>query len=283
MADNITNTLTTYLRGIKPGQLWAIFVLELRRNLFSRRIMIPLLLASIPVLLMSIWSAFNVPGEIEVSLGGSSAVYATVFRAFILRLLVFFACVAVFTRLVRGDLQEQVIHYYLLCPVKREVLLVGKYLAGAAAVSLCFLVSVTASYLLFFDAAGGGLEQFVLMGAGKAHLAAYLGITVLACFGYGAVFLLFGMLFRNPIIPSGVVLGLEYINFLLPPVMKKVSVIFYLESLCPVPIRESVFSVAADPASVGVALLSLGLVSGVFLAISAWKFRKLEISKGGEA
>ena len=47
------------------------------------------------------------------------------------------------------------------------------------------------------------------MGAGKFHLASYLGIILLACFGYGAVFLLFGMLFKNPIIPSGIVLGLE--------------------------------------------------------------------------
>lgn len=284
MNKQIINSLTTYFRGINPGQLWAVFRLELRKCLFSRRIMIPLLLASIPVILMSLWYVFSIPEEIESSLGGTSALYATVFRAFILRLLVFFACVAVFTRLVRGDLQEQVIHYYLLCPVKREVLLVGRYLAGVASVAICFMVSVTASYLMMFQASdSGSLEQFVLMGAGKAHLAAYLGITLLACFGYGAVFLLFGMLFKNPIIPSGIVLGLEYINFLLPPVMKKVSVIFYLESLCPVPIRESVFSVAADPATVGVAILSLGLVSAVFLGISAWKFRKLEISKGGEA
>lgn len=284
MDKQITNTITTYFRDINPGQLWAVFSLELRKCLFSKRILIPLLLASIPVILMSLWYVFSIPKEIESSLGGTSALYATVFRAFILRLLVFFACVAVFTRLVRGDLQEQVIHYYLLCPVKREVLLVGRYLAGVVSVAICFMVSVTASYLMMFQASdSGSLEQFVLMGAGKAHLAAYLGITLLACFGYGAVFLLFGMLFKNPIIPSGIVLGLEYINFLLPPVMKKVSVIFYLESLCPVPIKESVFSVAADPATVGVAVLSLGLIAGVFLGISAWKFRKLEISKGGEA
>jgi len=284
MPDNIINTITTYLRSINPGQLWAIFVLELRKNLLSRRILIPLLLAAIPVVLTTIYSLVTFPDDLESNLGGTSVMYASIFRAFILRLLVFFACVAVFTRLVRGDLQEQVIHYYLLCPVKREVLLVGKYLAGVASVALCFMASVTVSYLMMFDASSSAsLGQFVLMGAGKFHLASYLGIIVLACFGYGAVFLLFGMLFKNPIIPSGIILGLEYINFLLPPVMKKVSVIFYLESLCPVPIRESVLSVAADPASWPVALLSLGTVSGILLAISAWKFRKLEISKGGEA
>ena len=285
MNKQITNSLTTYVRGFNPAQLLAVFRLEFRKCLFSKRILIPLLLAAIPVFLMTLRYMLDVPEEVITSkLGSTSFLYATIFRAFILRLLVFFACVAVFTRLVRGDLQEQVIHYYLLCPVRRDILLAGKYLAGVASVAVCFILSVIGSYLVFFHASDpGSLEQFVLMGAGKFHLAAYLGIIVLACFGYGAVFLLFGMLFKNPIIPSGIVLGLEYINFLLPPVMKKFSVIFYLESLCPVPIKESILSVAADPASVGVALLSLGLIAGVFLGISAWKFRTLEISKGEEA
>lgn len=278
MTNQYVNRFKTYIQGFNLSQLLAIFRLELKKCLFSKRILIPLFLASIPVVLMGIRFLVDIPDEIVNTLGGTSALYATVFRAFILRLLVFFSCVAVFTRLIRGDLQEQVMHYYLLCPVRREVLLTGKYLAGVAAVGLCFMISVTASYLMLFRAAGSGhIEQFVLMGAGKAHLTSYLGITLLACLGYGAVFLLFGMLFKNPIIPSGIVLGLEYINFLLPPVMKKISVIFYLESLCPVPIKESILSVAARPASWPVALLSLGLVVMVFLGISAWKFRKLEI------
>ena len=277
MTKQITERVKSYIRGFNPRQLWAVFRLELGRNLFSRRILIPLLLASIPVILMGIWSFFDVPEEVAASLGGSSAVYATVFRAFILRLLLFFSCVAVFTRLVRGDLQEQVMHYYLLCPVRRDILLTGKYLAGVAAVGLCFMASVTASYLMFFQAGGANnLQQFVLMGVGKFHLGAYLGITLLACFGYGAVFLLFGMLFKNPIIPaSGAGTGVHK----LPAAggNEKFSVIFYLESLCPVPIKESVLSVAADPASWPVAILSLGLLSFVFLAISTWKFKKLQI------
>lgn len=278
MTKKLTDTFTTYLRGFNPAQLLAVFRLEFRKCLFSKRILIPLLLALIPVVLMTIYSLVTFPDTLERNLGGSSALYATIFRVFILRLLVFFSCVAVFTRLVRGDLQERVMHYYLLCPVRRDILLAGKYLAGVASVAVCFMLSVTASYLIFFHASDpGSIEQFILMGAGKFHLLAYLGIVILACFGYGAVFLLFGMLFKNPIIPSGVVLGLEYINFLLPPVMKKFSVIFYLESLCPVPIKESILSVTADPATVWAALLSLGLLSFTFLAVSAWKFKKLQI------
>ena len=33
----------------------------------------------------------------------------------------------------------------------------------------------------------------------------YLGITVLACIGYGAVFLTLGLFFRNPMLPAAAV------------------------------------------------------------------------------
>ncbi len=70
----------------------------------------------------------------------------------------------------------------------------------------------------------------------------YLGITALACIGYGAVFLIIGLFFRNPIIPAILIYGWEWINFLLPPLLKKLSVIHYLHSLTPVPIPEGPFA-----------------------------------------
>ena len=41
--------------------------------------------------------------------------------------------------------------------------------------------------------------------------------------------------------------GWEWLNFLLPPLLKKVSVIHYLNSLVPVPISEGPFAVVAEP------------------------------------
>ena len=76
-------------------------------------------------------------------------------------------------------------------------------------------------------------DKFV---SGLGHWAAYVGVTVLACLGYGAVFLLIGLLARTPIIPAALILGWETINFLLPPVLKKISVTYDLESLSPVPL-----------------------------------------------
>ena len=63
---------------------------------------------------------------------------------------------------------------------------------------------------------------------------AYLGVTALACAGYGSVFLAAGLIWRNPIIPAAIVLIWESANVFVPLALKKISVIYYLQSLCPV-------------------------------------------------
>src|SRR6185369_16632962 len=57
-------------------------------------------------------------------------VMAAIFQFYYLRLGIFFGAVGIFTRLIRGEMVERSLHYYLLAPVRREVLLVGKFLAG---------------------------------------------------------------------------------------------------------------------------------------------------------
>jgi hypothetical protein len=73
--------------------------------------------------------------------------------------------------------------------------------------------------------------------------------------GVRAVFLAAGIFFRSPIVPALGILGWESINIFLPPVLKKFSVIHYLDSLCPVSVPpESGIAILADPASPWVAI-----------------------------
>jgi hypothetical protein len=58
-------------------------------------------------------------------------------------------------------------------------------------------------------------------------------IALLASVGYGAVFLIAGLFFRNPVIPAAVVWVWENLNPFLPGFLKKISVIFYLKGLAP--------------------------------------------------
>ena len=48
-------------------------------------------------------------------------------------------------------------------------------------------------------------------------------------------------------IPAARVLGWEWLNSFLPAVLKKISVIHYLQSLCPVPIDAGPFALPAEP------------------------------------
>ncbi|MFQ5739966.1 MAG: hypothetical protein ACE5JX_13240, partial [Acidobacteriota bacterium] len=254
-----------------PWSLWvrqirAIVRLELKKTLLGKRSWGVYLLAAAPVLIFSLRALVDLPKEAVTQLGGLGVIFATVFRTFILRFALFFGCVAVFTNLFRGDVLERTLHYYFLLPLRREVLAVAKYASGLLTVFLVFGASTAASFLLLYAPAGSAeVRQFFFAGPGLGHLSAYLGVTLLACIGYGAVFLLMGLLFRNPIIPAAVVLGWESINFLLPPALKKISVIYYLESLCPVPLPAGPITLLADPAPAWVSIPGLLVLTAALL------------------
>ena len=56
--------------------------------------------------------------------------YGVIFQLFFVRLVVFFGCFGIFTYLVRGEMLERSLHFYFLAPLRRDVFVVGKYLAG---------------------------------------------------------------------------------------------------------------------------------------------------------
>jgi len=119
-------------------------------------------------------------------------------------------------------------------------------------------------------------------GAGLGHLLTYTGITILACIGYGAFFLVVGLFIRNPIIPAIVLYGWEWLNFLLPPLLKKISVIHYLHSLVPIPVSEGPFAVVAEPTPAWIAVPSLIMVTIVVLVIASLRIRHMEIRYGSD-
>ncbi|HYE73225.1 MAG TPA: hypothetical protein VEF04_07840, partial [Blastocatellia bacterium] len=76
--------------------------------------------------------------------------------------------------------------------------------------------------------------------------------------------------------------GWEWLNFLLPPMLKKISVIHYLHSLVPVPINEGPFAVVGEPTPAWISIPGLLIFTIVILAIASVKIRRLEITYGGE-
>ncbi len=217
-----------------------------------------------------------------------SLIFATVFQFYYLRLAIFFGCVGIFMNLFRGELLDKSLHFYLLAPIRREVLLVGKYLAGLLATVVIFTVSTALqmwTMSLHFDSR---VLSDYLSGPGWGHVGAYLGVTALACLGYGSVFLAAGLLIRNPIIPAAIVLLWESANPFLPAALKKISVIFYLQSLCPVvappggdmPQALRLLISAAEPTPAVIAVVGLIVVTCVVLVLAGIRARRLEINYG---
>jgi ABC-type transport system involved in multi-copper enzyme maturation permease subunit len=278
---------TTAAAG-RPWSLWArqtlaILRLELRKNFLSRRALLLYLLSSLPLVLLVLLGIFppdadDMPGVSELSI-----VYSGIYNGLILRTLLFFGCAWVFMNLFRGEVVDRSLHYYFLAPVRREVLVVGKYLSGLVATSVLFSVTTLGSiFLLFFWCFPVDSARYFFDGPGGGQALTYLGITLLACVGYGAVFLIVGLFFRNPIIPALLLYGWEWINFLLPPLLKKVSVIHYLHSLIPVPMSEGPFAVLAEPTPAWLSVPSLFVFTAVVLFLAGLHIRRMEISYAGE-
>ena len=145
--------------------------------------------------------------------------------------------------------------------MRRELLVAGKFLAGFITTSLVFCASVLLCFTFVYGHFGAPGRAFVFNGPGLGHLGSYLLVTVLACLGFGSIFLMLSLIFKNPIIPGVVVLLWESFHAVAPSLLQKFSVTFYLKQLIPVTIPPdglmALFTVLAEPVSPWLAIPGL--------------------------
>jgi ABC-type transport system involved in multi-copper enzyme maturation permease subunit len=267
------------------AQILAIVRLEMKKNFSFRRALPLYLLAALPLAIFVGHAIGYARGWTNCHGTEDLTVFAGVFQLFVLRLVVFFGCVVIFLNSFRGEVVQKSLHYYFLAPVRREVLVVGKYLSGLLTACCIFGASVAISYAVLCRHLAA-TPSAALAGPAMQQLGTYTGITLLACAGYGAVFLLLGMLYRNPIVPAIVVLVWESLIVFFPPLLKKISIIFYLESLCPVRVPFEgpgrLFAITANPTPVYLAVPGLVLLALAIVALAAVRIRRIEISYGSE-
>jgi ABC-type transport system involved in multi-copper enzyme maturation permease subunit len=257
-------------------QTMAVTSFEMRKFFAGRKWFFPIVLAAGPVFLATMLVLFGrrPPNNSEVT-----EVFAVLFQTFILRLVIVFGCALVFANLYRGDMVTRTMHFYLLTPIRREVLVGGKYLAGLLTTATLYGVMVAITNILFHSVNGKAVaEGHFFNGPGMSQLLTYVGIAVLACVGYGSVFMLTGFLFKNPAIPAALVVVWESANVFLPAALKKISVVHYLQSISPVPIPFGPFAVITAPASAFVSIGGLALFTVATLTINALLMRKAEIN-----
>ena len=219
------------------------------------------------------------------------AIFAGVFQFFYLRLAIFFGCLGMFMYLFRGEMANRTLHYWLLAPARREVLLAGKYAAGLIASAAIFGGGALLAFAAMIWPQDAVELQAYWNAGGMAHAFWYAAAAALGCVGYGGVFLAVGLFVRNPIIPAAVLLAWEAAQGVLPQVLQRISILYYLQSLSPVPAPIDdeaptlvrLLAAPVAPASRPSAILGLLLLTGVVLWIAGRAVRRMEISYGAES
>jgi hypothetical protein len=218
-------------------------------------------------------------------------IFAGIFQYFYLRLAIFFGCLGMFMYLFQGEMTSRTLHYWFLAPARREVLLAGKYMAGLIASAVIFGGGAVLAFAAMVWPHDAVEVQAFWNAGGMAQGLWYAAAAALGCVGYGSVFLAVGLYVRNPIIPAAVLLAWEGAAGVLPHALQKMSILYYLQSLCPVPAPMDddvptlfrLLAAPAAPASRPGAILGLLLLSAVVLWVAGRAVRRMEISYGAEA
>jgi hypothetical protein len=216
-------------------------------------------------------------------------IFAGIFQYFYLRLAIFFGCLGIFMYLFRGEMSNRTLHFWFLAPARRDVLLAGKYAAGLIASAAIFGGGALLALGAMIWPHDPVEVQAYWNAGGMGHVFWYAAAAVLGCVGYGSVFLAVGLYIRNPIIPAAVLLAWEGAAGILPHALQKLSILYYVQSLCPVPppmdddvptlIR--LLAAPAAPASRPGAILGLLLLTAFVLWIGGIAVRRMQISYGG--
>jgi ABC-type transport system involved in multi-copper enzyme maturation permease subunit len=252
--------------------------LEWRRQLLTPRVAWPLLLALLPVAVTTVmaWAIlhFDRSGSDVHDLG---LAYANMFQGLVVRLVMFFGCLALFLNLVRGEVEERTFHYLLLTPVPRPLLVLGKYLAAVGSAWLLFGGATLASFVIMHVPTGLGSA---FSAGALRQLGAYLGMALLGSVGYGGAFLLLGSILRSPGYLVAVFFCWEWFEFLMPPLLKQLSVVHYIKALTPVPISDGPFALLAEPTPIPVAVLQVIAYALVTVCLAAWATRRTDLDYG---
>jgi len=268
----------------QPWGLWwlqarRLIRIEVRRTLLSKRAWWIYFLAFVPTVIILIH--LLIERHPQFAINEDTTILAGIMQFYYIRLGIFFGCLGIFSRLIRGEMIERSLHFYMLAPVRREVLLLAKFAAGAISALALFGTATIANFAFIYLGFGAAGQDYMFNGAGMGQLEAYLVIVVLACLGYGSVFLLLSMMFRNPTPAALLVFGWEAVNPVMPSLLQKISVASYLRHLMPVTVQgQDIFAlltVTTEPVPGWVAALGLLVLIAVVLTYSCYRMRTLEI------
>lgn len=214
----------TYQQNLRPQpaaltSMWLVARLFFRVNLGTRRIFWIGMLMLVPIGLSVYWRI----AEDGDGLRFFIEMTVNVFLQFLAVGLPLYLGVSA----VRDEIEDKTIVYLFARPVHRAVVLAGKIVSVALVVSVVLNFTLALVYLVVVSADGGAA-----LGTGLGRLLLHLGVLTGAVVVYTALFALFGVLWRRPMILALLFgLGWEGIVSNLPGAFPHLTLMYYLKSL----------------------------------------------------
>lgn len=211
------NSMLQYIiKGVKTRGP-TITKLTLKRLLFSKKTWVLVVLCAIPVFIALYWITTD---EVDGYTFFSDLVYVS-FLFFIVLIVCLLYGVAAFN----DDITDNTITYLISRPVDRAELTVYKYIGYVISATVVVIPPLILTFFIFASKEGD-------IGNNIGVLTTFIGIFFLAVVCYGAIFILFGLLFKRPMLISFVFIfvwegGIAGI----PLLINRVSIRHYIGSI----------------------------------------------------
>lgn len=264
--------------GMIPAQFLHVFALSFARLRRSRLLWANFFLAAIPVGIALI--LLVAPPRVMPSIGQANQIFdSIILKMLYFPLCVYFVANIIGFSLVRSESEDRTLHYLLLQPIDRWVLVLGKFAAYLVITSITCVASVWITWLTIV-LPRFSLEEVTgeLLRAGRlGDMLIESGVLVLGLAAYGSLALFMGTVFRS-FLYMLLLLGWESIISFLPAQLKLWTVIFYLRSLMPGrPMTgDGIFQVIAEPASAARSLTTLIAMTVISIGAAIALFRNRE-------
>lgn len=246
--------------SVQAGYLYpftALFTVNLKESLFTKRIIIPFLIFAIPVVLLFLWRVIYMLAPLPPGspLSDPFLQYETITKLFLAYIIIPLIALMRGSALLSEEWQTGTMLLLQIRPVPRWVITAGK-LASFIIYGLILLsFSLVASFLIAASFPDSGMFPGDL-----TYLLKDIQIFTLALAVYGSLLMLIGIYFTRPMMAGIVLLLWDLFGSYLPGNAHRLTVRYYLQSIAPeIKQNVSVFDsfVALTPASTTVSVLVL--------------------------
>ena len=248
----------------------AVFDLSLEGMVWSRRSLAMAVLLALPIVLAVVFRIV-LQSDLRVRITPSDF-YGAIVTFYSLRFALPVAALFYATALIADEVDGKTLTFLITRPVRRSAILLGKFAAYVVTTLTLALPAAVITFFLLATANGwGGI------GGRVADLFRDVGVMALALLAYGALFTLFGVLLRRPVIPGLLFIFVWELLANLPGYMPRVTLTAWLRSLVRHrPPQEGLSEVFGQILPAGLSLAVLAGATIAFLALSLWIFSRRE-------